>query len=341
MLRRPFLARTSRLAASVGARTAYPPDTKYDSRLSSNQRSITTVSELRHVDIEAFRRDAFIPGLPRIIRSSHALPAKRWFAQNGESSASLSSETMKYGSAILPYEFFHRPHSAGSDPTSDFAEWLGSRDDNLARHLINITAQAAEAATKHQDVFRQFFAPLDLLSAAIQFNAGRQSADRVKRLYVAQSQLNELPEALLNDLPVPDFVRRAGKGDIYNSSIWMGLEPTYTPLHRDPNPNLFVQIWSGKTIRLLTPALGQQLYAQVQQQVGLRGNSRFRGPEMMQGPEREALYEAIWGSELSNDIHEAVLGPDDALFIPKGWWHSVRSRFDDGRLNASVNWWFR
>ena len=33
---------------------------------------------------------------------------------------------------------------------------------------------------------------------------------------------------------------------------------------------------------------------------------------------------------------EAVLGPGDALFIPAGWWHYVRSL----STSFSVNYWF-
>jgi len=33
------------------------------------------------------------------------------------------------------------------------------------------------------------------------------------------------------------------------------------------------------------------------------------------------------------------VSPGDALFIPKGWWHSIKS-VGIG-VTASVNWWFR
>src|SRR5690606_6150912 len=97
-------------------------------------------------------------------------------------------------------------------------------------------------------------------------------------------------------LPTPDIVRRAGKGDVYASSIWLGLEPTYTPLHRDPNPNLFVQLRGAKLVRLLPPKVGNALYQEVQRLLGRAGSSRIRGADMMHGPERQLLHERVWGA---------------------------------------------
>lgn len=64
---------------------------------------------------------------------------------------------------------------------------------------------------------------------------------------------------------------------------------------------------------------------------------------MMEGPEFHALENSIWNNkelEMSGLEHyEVVVGPGESLFIPKGWWHSIKSL---GReLNVSVNWWFR
>lgn len=208
--------------------------------------------------------------------------------------------------------------------------------------------------------FLNFPAPLALLDAAIKFNLESPDAG-LRKLYVAQASLNDLPQELQGDLPVPKLVKHAGKGDVYSSSIWLGLEPTYTPLHRDPNPNLFIQLCGTKVVRLLPPASGDRLFRHVQLQLGrsLHINSRLRGPEMMDGPERDLMHSVVWdktglqdiqasqGTEMtspeppSSEMLEAVLQPADALFIPKGWWHSVRSEDDAGRLNASVNWWFR
>lgn len=203
--------------------------------------------------------------------------------------------------------------------------------------------------------FARFNAPLLVLTLALHVNNVAESNpnDRpswqrpLGNLYIAQAPINDLPQELQNDLPVGDIVKSSGRGDIYGSSIWLGLEPTNTPLHRDPNPNLFVQLCGAKVVRLLSPENGDRVFHRVQQQLGRSsGNSRIRGAEMMEGLEREAFYRAVWESKEDHPgsllpIQEAILEPGDALYIPKGWWHSVKSTLSDGRLNGSVNWWFR
>ncbi|ETS78362.1 hypothetical protein PFICI_10424 [Pestalotiopsis fici W106-1] len=306
------------------------------------KRAISSVSHSENANLDAFRDAAFIPELPLLIRGSHTLtPATKWFTHEQGASASLGTHLTHFHDMLFPYELVQSTGSHRKDPISSFADWLRPEHPDLALHLLNNVFCDTRPSSTLQATFHQFHAPLGLLEQATVYNTTVDDKHRVKRLYIAQSQLNELPQALQDDLSVPAIVKGAGKGDVYDSSIWLGLEPTYTPLHRDPNPNLFVQLLSNKTVRLLKPSLGQQLYTRVQQQLGFRGNSRFRGAEMMSGPERAALYDAIWGVGQSGDILEAVLEPGDALFIPKGWWHSVQSNFDDGRLNASVNWWFR
>lgn len=42
----------------------------------------------------------------------------------------------------------------------------------------------------------------------------------------------------------------------------------------------------------------------------------------MGGREREVLDEAVWGGET---LYECDVVVGDGLFIPKGWWHSIKS----------------
>ncbi|GAB7350856.1 hypothetical protein MBLNU459_g1384t1 [Dothideomycetes sp. NU459] len=163
-------------------------------------------------------------------------------------------------------------------------------------------------------------------------------------VYLAQASLDDLPPGLRKDVPTPEIVLKVGKGDVYDTSIWLGLAPTYTPLHRDPNPNLFVQLAGTKRVRLFKPDLGNAIFHHVQTSIGGSASASMRGVEMMEGEERTALEEAVWrngGEEQfwEKEGLECDVGPGDGLFIPKGWWHSIKGI---GRgMTGSVNWWFR
>jgi hypothetical protein len=163
-------------------------------------------------------------------------------------------------------------------------------------------------------------------------------------IYLAQASLSDLPRSLLEDLPTPHLVAHAGKGDVYDTSIWLGHAPTYTPLHRDPNPNLFVQLAGRKQVRLFNPDSGAAIFHHVQTRIGRAASATIRGADMMQGAEREALERAVWGPWTDDAFCEAKglqceVGPGDGLFIPKGWWHSIKG-LGHGMI-GSVNWWFR
>jgi hypothetical protein len=252
----------------------------------------------------------------------------KWFEFDIQGRASATPYLSQFGrTSLVQYELLKdSPEAAGR--LEAFCSWLELRDRELASHI-----------EQSEDPLLHVSAPLDLLLKALEYNSS--TAKLVTQIYIAQVPLNELPSVLQDDLPPPEIVQSAGKGDIYNSSIWLGLEPTYTSWHRDPNPNLFSQLHSSKKVRMLPPNAGQAIFRQVQAQLGRSGNAHIRGYEMMYGEEREALHEAIWSSSAPVEIQETGLDAGDSLFIPKGWWHSIKSAFGDGRLNCSVNWWFR
>jgi hypothetical protein len=307
---------------------------------------VSTASPI--INVDTFRQTAFNPATPLLVPQSGELPAiRKWFHHDKDPTLPLFSDYIsQHAASILPFELIRSPLLGLDDNYAVFQAWLSTKGHHLLAQQVGkiITPHVANDPSATISSFHQFSAPLDLLLKAIEFNKQQEDRSaRVKHLYVAQSQLDDLPEPLQDDLPVPDFVKLAGKGDIYSSSIWLGLESTYTPLHRDPNPNLFVQMAGAKMVRMMPPNYGRKLYSQVQHTLGNQLNSdrRIRGPEMMEGAERAALHEAVWSHDAPDATQEAIVTPGDSLFIPLGWWHSFQSVFDDGRLNASVNWWFR
>lgn len=318
------------------------------------------------IEVQRFRELAFDAGKPLLLKGSQdghtRMPAMaKWFqpvadGRNSPVTDAVTPYFQGFSMAHVPYELMYPQLREGAgDAVDQFLNFLESGSGDaagetleraLASHLrqqllmAGVEPRGAGTGARQQRLLR-FDAPLALLIAALRYNAKAEEPCRLRQLYIAQSSLDDLPEELSRDLPTPRVVAEAGKGDVYASSVWLGLEPTYTPLHRDPNPNLFVQLRGSKDVRLLPPRDGDAVFRDVQARLGRwGGNSRIRGAEMMEGPERELLRDVIW-EEPGWPLQEAQLEPGDALFIPKGWWHSVRSRFDDGRLNGSVNWWFR
>jgi hypothetical protein len=93
---------------------------------------------------------------------------------------------------------------------------------------------------------------------------------------------------------------------------------------------------------LFAPNIGLGIFDRVQEKIGGRASASMRGEEMMQGKEKQVLEEAVWGEGLDEELGEcweAELGSGDGLFIPKGWWHSIKGV--GSGMTGSVNWWFR
>ncbi|KAL1957132.1 hypothetical protein VTO42DRAFT_6275 [Malbranchea cinnamomea] len=303
-----------------------------------------------------FRDSFFLPQKPVIFPRGHfrSIPAaSRWFAAN---------DGVPGSPARLNYAYLEE-YSACHVPLELTKQVVASKEPGNA------------PAGQNRNHFHRFYAPLSLfldwtrsMQPSESINSDENSNTGSIRLYLAQCQLLDLPLSLRNDLPTPSIVTTVGKGDIYDTNIWLGLAPTYTPLHRDPNPNLFVQLAGSKRVRLLPPERGLRTFAKVRDTLGKDGgrhNAAYRGEEMMQGPEMELLDQEVWGdnptgeeagssglsreehkrmegleeNEKEEDGYDVILNAGDGLFIPLGWWHSIKG-VGEG-ITGSVNWWFR
>jgi hypothetical protein len=272
--------------------------------------------------LETFRKHAFEPALPALLpkgSQSHIPAVSKWFLpadhHSSTSNAQLNTRYLSnYSGVTVPLEITNK---------GDFV-----RIQNTLRFFLEFVyaSDSTFILTSEPDPHASHSAH-ELPTATI---------------YIAQASLPDLPPKMQADLPTPGIVLKAGKGDVYDSSIWLGQAPTYTPLHKDPNPNLFVQLAGRKVVRLYAPKAGNRIFSEVQEMIGRRGTASMRGEEMMQGEERKILEKVVWGDEGDDGRHdgwEAELDSGDALFIPKGWWHSVKG-VGEG-INGSVNWWFR
>ena len=94
--------------------------------------------------------------------------------------------------------------------------------------------------------------------------------------------------------------------------MWVGPEGTFTPLHFDLTNNLLVQLCGLKEVTLIPPSQTRFMY---------HTRHVFSEVHDIDDPERLAAF------PLARLVtpYEVILEPGDALYIPVGWWHQVRS----------------
>ncbi|KIW53037.1 hypothetical protein PV05_08639 [Exophiala xenobiotica] len=307
----------------------------------STSRRFTTPSRPFHLQVpllsswnpDEFETEAFVPASPaRLPRSAAHLPpaCSKWF---------IHDHSIDYDLITTGCDKLSIPQS--SELRTSF--WS---DHESTIVPLELTSKGPDG----EEIFRRVEAPLKVLLAHL---SRPQRAPSEHSIYLAQCDLTSLPESITHDIPSPRLVTRSSsgriKGDVYASSLWLGRPPTYTPLHRDPNPNVFIQLAGRKVLRLLPPEVGAAIYDDVQKELSHdHGSATIRGEEMMAGPEKLALHAAIWPDDHTTSRYAQVLSTygletevslGDALFIPRGWWHSVKG-VGEG-ITASVNWWFR
>ncbi|WP_395397833.1 DUF6065 family protein [Novosphingobium sp. BL-8A] len=94
--------------------------------------------------------------------------------------------------------------------------------------------------------------------------------------------------------------------------MWIGPAGTFTPLHHDLTNNLLLQISGRKRVLMVPPTETPRLY----------------NDHHVYSRVRDLLEPGIVGKFPGLDglrVHEVILQPGEALFIPLGWWHQVTS----------------
>lgn len=117
---------------------------------------------------------------------------------------------------------------------------------------------------------------------------------------------------LANDVDFSLLTRHQVK---HTASGWIGPAGTVTGYHVDWGDNLLAQIVGRKHVRLVSPADTKYMY---------RSNRFDQGttPSLV---DADNYHEEEYPLYRNATVHEIVLHPGDMLFIPRGWWHHVKS----------------
>lgn len=232
-----------------------------------------TVPILQDASLETFRQHAFEPAVPALLPRGcqvHIPAVTKWFTQPGskdkskDKSKSKSKDKGKATRLNKPYLSIFGSVSVPLEVTNngDFA-----RIQNSLGFFLEFVATSESTYILPS---QPYLAKRSSITSGTGPPDSPSSAHTIPtaRIYIAQASLTDLPTAMRADLPTPELVLKAGKGDVYDSSIWLGQAPTYTPLHRDPNPNLFVQLAGKKVVRLYEPRAGNAVFSKVQEAIG-------------------------------------------------------------------------
>jgi lysine-specific demethylase 8 len=144
--------------------------------------------------------------------------------------------------------------------------------------------------------------------------------------YLAQHRLLEQVPELARDAPTPDYCclsrgdEEADPGPV-TVHAWMGPAGTVSRLHYDRQQNILCQVVGRKRLRLYAP---EHSHALLPCPPPLHNTSAIDAEACADGAFRALPF------------HEVELGPGDALFLPAGWWHHVRSLAPSISLSF---WW--
>lgn len=131
-----------------------------------------------------------------------------------------------------------------------------------------------------------------------------------------------IPE-LVDDLGLPAFAPRAGWS---TWKVWISPDDTRTPLHQDLPDNFFAQIVGRKHIVLYPPRAELSMYRHAPW-------SKF--PQVSRVDAFEPDFERFRWFTRAAPIH-AIVEPGDVLYLPRFWWHQVRSI----GTSVSANFWW-
>lgn len=170
----------------------------------------------------------------------------------------------------------------------------------------------------------------------------REEGGEKERGYLAQYQLFEQIPSLMCDITVPSFCSARTLQDAAappNSestppssplvSAWFGPKGTVSPLHNDPYHNLLAQVVGSKYLRLYRAEDTHLVYPR---EGPLCNNSHINLDTILRSKTESDMFPRFREAKFQH----CVLRPGEVLYIPRHYWHYVRSL----EMSFSTSFWW-
>ena len=142
--------------------------------------------------------------------------------------------------------------------------------------------------------------------------------------YLAQHDIfSQIPSLEEDALPVPDYCY-TGPDGLVKRSFFFSPPSVCSPLHTDPTDNMMCMVVGRKFVKLFPPYEADKLYLKDTVSVSLTSHLPM---DLLTNPPDQTSFSRFYEASSMSTI----LGPGDALFIPKGWFHFVKS------LSGAIN----
>ena len=264
-----------------------------------NEEQVHECAEIPSAD--SFYETFYLHQRPVVIRNF----ASMWPAMERWRRLDYMSEL--FGHRVIPVEIGRH---GGGEEASSWSECFSTVDEFFKQYIIPSCTACSHSA---YDPITASAPPAEIVA------------------YLAQHALfDQFPSLKRDFTPPSDFCKRCNGGrGVQRTNAWLGTHGTKTPLHFDSYDNFLCQVTGAKFVRLYSPDVSSsKMYVSSESATTNQGNISPVDPEK---PDLDAYpkFATVQGLDV-------VLKEGDALFIPRGYWHYVRSL----STSFSMNFWF-
>lgn len=147
------------------------------------------------------------------------------------------------------------------------------------------------------------------------------------KAYLAQHNLFDQIDGLKNDFSIPKYCVEdlsVDESAAVNVKAWIGPANTVSSMHTDDKHNIFCQVVGEKMVILAAPEDKENLYTYD----GILNNTSKVDPENLNLDE--------FPNAANVKFYKVIVRPGEMLYIPKMWFHHVRSLSS----SISISFWF-